>query len=53
MIFINALVQQIVVFLVFVALAAVAVFAGITLRKQKNKKEEQETIQSDGEAAAE
>lgn len=40
MAFLNSFVQQLVLFIVFVACAAVAVFIGISLRKRKNKKEE-------------
>lgn len=44
--FVNAFVQQFVLFLVFVGLALLAIFIGISLRKHKNKKEELESIQS-------
>lgn len=51
--FINAFMQQFVLFLAYVILAAVAVFIGITVRKHKNKKEEQADTQASEEAAAE
>lgn len=51
--FINAFVQQFVLSLVFVALAGVAVFIGITLRKHKNKTEELENTEQKEEAVTE
>lgn len=51
--FINAFMQQFVLFLVFVALAVGAAFIGIALRKNKNKKEEAEKAAQNEDTATE
>ena len=50
--FVNAFLSYLVVFLVFAALIVIAVFAGIRVRKNKNKKDEIARSAADLEAAA-
>lgn len=42
--FLNSFVEYLIVFCIFVVLAGVAVFIGITLRKRKNAKEAAEAV---------
>ena len=50
--FTNAFLSYLVMFLVFLALIVAAVFAGIAVRKNKNKKEEVQRSAANLEAAA-
>ncbi|MCR4748370.1 MAG: hypothetical protein K5877_00995 [Lachnospiraceae bacterium] len=50
--FTNAFLSYLVMFLVFLALIVAAVFAGIAVRKNKNKKEEVQKSAANLEAAA-
>lgn len=47
MVFINSFLSYLVVFLVFCCVGGFAIFMGITLRKRKNAKEEQQNNETD------